>query len=161
MTKLRKKQKLAAVARETQEEHPRKGQSRNASVPRINEEFITQVSKAIEGRVIKKLSQEFSRTESCILGALSKFLLSPQIWTRSGTVPGTFRNTNVENQEPNEVRFQDDPHPELGPSVYQSRHSIDSVTDEAPHGEFASCFSQLAYSLIPVIALILQVNANF
>ena len=39
----------------------------------------------------------------------------------------------MENQEPNEDRSQDDPHPEVGPSVHQSRHSIDSDTDEAPH----------------------------
>ena len=136
MATLRNKRKLAAVTRETQEENPRNGQSRNTSVPRINEEYITQLSEQIEGRVTKKLSQEFSRTESRILGALSKldeFLLNPQIRTHSGTVPGTFPNTNVENQEPNEDRSQDDPHLEVGPSVCQSRHSIDSDTDEAPH----------------------------
>ena len=136
MTNLRNKRKLAAVTRETQEEHPRNGQSQNTSVPRISEEYITQVSEEIGGRVTIRLSQEFSRTESRILGALSKldeFLLSPQIRTHSGTVLGTFRNTNVENQEPNEDRSQDDPHPEVGPSVCQSRHSIDSDSDEPPH----------------------------
>ena len=125
MATLRSNRKLAAVTRETQEEHPRNGKSRNTSVPRINEEHITQISEEIQGRVTKKLSQEFSRTESRILGALSKldeFLLNPQIRTHSGTIPGTFRNTNVENQEPNEDRSQDDPYPEVGPSVCQSRH---------------------------------------
>ena len=136
MATLRNKRKFAAVTTKTQEEHPRNGQSRNTSVPRINEEYITQVSEEIEGRVTKKLSQEFSRTESRILGALSnldEFLLNLQIRTHSGIVPGTFRKTNVENPEPNEDRSQDDPHPELGPSVYQSRHSNDSDPDEAPH----------------------------
>ena len=57
---LKNKRKLAAVTRETQEEHPRNDQSRNTSVPRINEEFITQVSEEIEGRVTKKLSQEYT-----------------------------------------------------------------------------------------------------
>ena len=117
MATLRNKRKLAAVTRETQEEHPRNGQSRNTSVPRINEEYITQVFEEIEGRVSKKLSQEFSRTESRILGALSKldeFLLNQQITTHSGTVPGTFRNTNVENQGTNEDDSQSDPHPEAG-----------------------------------------------
>ena len=115
MAKVRNKRKLAAVTRETQEENPRNGQSRNTSVPRINEEYITQVSERIEGRVTKKLSQEFSRTESRILSALSKldeFLLNPQIRTHSGTVPGTFRNTNVENQGTNEDDSQSEPHPE-------------------------------------------------
>ena len=114
MATLRYKRKLAAVTRKLQEEHPRSGQSRNTSVPRINEEYITQIFEEIEGRVIEKLSQEFSRTESRILGALSKldeFLLNPQIQTHSGTVPGTFWNTNVENQETNEDVSQSDPHP--------------------------------------------------
>ena len=117
MATLRNKRKLAAVTRETQEEHPRNGQSRNTSVPSINEEYITQVSEEIEGRVTKKLSQEFSRTESRILGALSKldeFLSNQQIQTHSRTVPGTFRNTNVENQGTNEDDSQSDPHPEAG-----------------------------------------------
>ena len=122
MATLRNKRKLAAIARETEEEHPRNGQSRNTSVPGINEEYITQFFEEIEGSVTRKLSQEFKRTESRILGALSKldeFLLNPQIRTHSGTVPGTFRNTNVENQERNEDR--------------QSSHSIDSDRDETPH----------------------------
>ena len=134
MATLRNKRKLAAVTKKTQEENPRNGQSRNTSVPRINEEYITQVSEEIEGRVTKKLSQEFSRTESRILGTLSKldeFLLNQQIRTHSGTVPGTFRNTNVEDQGTNEDESQSDPHPEVGPSVCQSRHSIDSDTGEA------------------------------
>ena len=136
MATLKNKRKLAVVTTERQEEHPRNGQSRSTSVARSNEDYITQVSEVIEGRVTKKVSQEFSRAGSRILGALSNlddFLLNPQIRTQSGTVPGTFRITNVENQEPNEDRSQDDPHAEVGPSVCQSRHSIDSDPDEAPH----------------------------
>ena len=136
MATLRNKRKLSAVTTETKEEHPRNGQTRNTSVPRINEEYITRVSEKIEGRITRRLSQEFCRTESRILGALSKldeFLLNPLLRTFSGIVPRTFRNTNVENQEPNEDRSQDDLHPEVGPSVCQSRHSIDSDPDEAPH----------------------------
>ena len=138
MATLRNNRKLTAVTTETQAEHPTNGQSRNMSVPRINEEYITQVSEEIEGRVSEKLSQDFSRTEFRILGALSKldeFLLNQQIRTHSGTVLETFRNTNVENQEPNEDRSQDDPHAEGGSSVFQSRHSIDSDPDEAPHND--------------------------
>ena len=100
MLTLRNKRELAAVARETQEKHPRNCQSRNKSVPRIKEEHITQVSEEIEGSVTKKLSQEFSRTKSRILSALFKldeFLLNPQIRTHYGTILGTFRNTNVDN----------------------------------------------------------------
>ena len=115
MATLRNKRKLAAVTREIQEKNPRNGQSRNRSVPRINEEYITQVSEEIEGRITEKLSQEFSRTESRILGALSKLdelLSNQQIHTHSETVPGAFRNTNVENQGTNEDDSQSDPHPE-------------------------------------------------
>ena len=68
MATLRNKRKLTAVTRETQEENPRNGQSRN-----------------------KK-----------------------QITTHSETVPGTFRNTNAENQGTNEDDSQSDPHPEAG-----------------------------------------------
>ena len=117
MAKLRNKRELAAVTRETQEENPRNGQSRNTSVPRINEEYITQVSEQIESRVTKKLYQEFNWTESRLLGALSKvdgLLLNQQVTTHSGTVPGTFRNTNVGNQGTNEDDSQSDPHPEAG-----------------------------------------------
>ena len=117
MATLRNKRKLAAVTREIQEENPRNGQSRNTSVPKINEEYITQLSEEIEGRVSKKLSQELSRTSSRILGALSKldeFLSNQQIQTHSKTVPGTFRNTNMENQGTNEDDTQSDPHPEAG-----------------------------------------------
>ena len=111
MATLRNKRKLAAVTTETQEENPRKDQSRNTSVPRINEKYITEVSEEIEGRVSKKLSQEFSRTESRILGALTKLdeiLSSQQIRTHSDNVPGTFRNTSVKNQGTNEDDSQDD-----------------------------------------------------
>ena len=134
MATLRNKRKLAAVTKETQEEHPRNGQSRNTSVPRINEEYITQVSEDSEGRITKKLSQEFSRTESRILGDLSKlddFLLNPQIQTHSGTVPGTFRNTIVENQGTNEDDSQSDPHPEAG--IFRS-HTTQNSGPEVGHG---------------------------
>ena len=59
------------MARKTQE-YPRNNQSENSADPEITEDYIAQVSEEIEGRVTEKISQEFSRTESCILGALSK-----------------------------------------------------------------------------------------
>ena len=83
MATSRNKRKLAAFSKETQEEHPRNNQSRNTSVPPgITDEFITQVSDETVDRVTKKLSQEITRTESRISGALSKldkFFLNPQI----------------------------------------------------------------------------------
>ena len=48
------------------------------------------------------------------LSELDEFLLNQQIRTQSGTVPETFRNTNVENQGTNENDSRSDPHPEAG-----------------------------------------------
>ena len=81
MATLRNKGKLAAVSRETPES-TRNNQSQNTLNPGMPEKYITQVSEEIERRVAKKLSQEFSRTDSRILGALSKlneFLLNTQV----------------------------------------------------------------------------------
>ena len=150
MATLRNKRKMAAVTRETQEEHPRNGRSRNTSVPRINEEYIAQVFEEIEGRVTKKLSQELSRTESRILGALSKldeFLLNQQIRTHSGTVPETFRNTNVDNQGTNEDDSQSDPHPEAG--LFRSQTTQNSGQEVGPYTNNSvrfqlACFSSLS-----------------
>ena len=148
MATLRNKRKLAAVTRETQEENPRNGQSRNTPVPRIPEEYITQVSEEIEGRITKKLSQEFNRIESRILGALSKldeFLSNQEIQTHSKTVPGTFRNTNMENQGTNEDDSQSDPHPEGGlfrsqtiqnSGPYLSPYMVTGVTEQTRNGHY-------------------------
>ena len=54
--------------------------------------YIIQVSEENEGRVTKKIYQDFSRRESPILSASSKldeFLLNPQVRTRSVAVAGT------------------------------------------------------------------------
>ena len=69
MVTLGNKRNLAAFSKETQEEHSRNSQSRNTSVPRITEEYITHVFDDNEGKVTRKLSQEFSRTDSHILGS--------------------------------------------------------------------------------------------
>ena len=55
------------------------------------------------------MSQEFSKTNSCLLGALSwldGFLLNPLIQCHSGSVPERFRNTYGESQGTNEDRSQ-------------------------------------------------------
>ena len=101
MATLRNKRKLAAVSRETAE-NTRNNQSQNTLCPRMAHENTSQVSEVIEGRVTKKLSKEFSRTGSRILGALSKldeFLLNPQVRTCSVAVPRTIRNGDSVNEE--------------------------------------------------------------
>ena len=70
------------------------------------------------------------------LGALSgvhECRLNPQVRTHSGTVPGTSRSTDVENRKPYGGCSQNDPHPEVGPSVYQSHRSLNSDPNGAPH----------------------------
>ena len=115
MATLRNKRKLAAVSRETPKS-TRSGRTQNILDPELTQDYISQVSEEIEGKVTKKLSMEFSRTESRILGALSKldeFLLNPQVRTCSVAVPETSRSSNLENQGTNEDCPSDDPGPEV------------------------------------------------
>ena len=112
----RNKKKMAAVNRENCEEVTWSNVALNSSVPR-SQDYITQVSEEIEGRVTKKLTQEFSKTENRILGALTRledFLKNPLIQGHSGTTPETSWNAHGTNQGTNEDDSQSDPHPEAG-----------------------------------------------
>ena len=62
-----KKRKLAAVSRETLE-GTRNSRAQKALDPELTQVYTSQVSEKIEGRETNKLSKEFSRTESSILG---------------------------------------------------------------------------------------------
>ena len=122
MATLGNRRKVAAVSRETPE-GSRSSRAQNVLDPELPQDYISQVSEEVEGIVTKKLSREFRKTESRILGALSKldeFLLNPQVRTCSVAVPGTSRNTNWENRETTGDRSSDDPHPEVG---FFSHHS--------------------------------------
>ena len=135
MATLRNKRKLAAVSRETPEGS---GSSRGQNVldPELTQDYISQVSEEIEGRVTKKLSKEFSKTESRILGALSKldeFLLNPQVRTCSVAVQGTSRNANSENRETHGDRSSDDPYPEVGYFLHHSSQLNSSETETNSH----------------------------
>ena len=125
----RNKRKLAALNKENCEEHPRSNLAQNSTAPRSQEDYITQVSEEIEGRVTKKLSQEFSRTENRILGALARldsFFMNPLPQGHSGTNPETSRNVFSVNQGTNEDDSQSDPHPEAGllNSDREDRHDM-------------------------------------
>ena len=136
MTTLRNKRKLTAVSRETLE-IARNSQFRNTFFLGMTEEYITQFSEKIEGKVTKKLSQEFSRTKSAFLDALSKldeFLLNPEVRTFSGTVPGTSRDKNLRNREPTGNRSQNDPNPEVEFSTRRTSNSTYSDQEETSHG---------------------------
>ena len=60
MATLKNKRKLAVVNKESCEDNPRSNMAQNSNVPRSQEDYITQVSEEIEGKVTKRLSQEFS-----------------------------------------------------------------------------------------------------
>ena len=113
----RNKRKLAALNKENCEENPRSNLAQNSGASRSQEDYITQVSEEIEGRVTKRLSKEFSRTENRILGALARlddFLMNPLLPGHSGATPEPTRNTSHHNQGANEDGSQNDPHPEAG-----------------------------------------------
>ena len=131
MATLRNKRKLAALKKKNCEEHPRSNLAQNSNVPRSQQDYITQVFGEIESGVTKKLSQEFSRTENRILGALSRldnFLMNPVIQGHSGTAPETSQNAFVTYQETNEDDSQSDPHPEA--SVSQSQTTRNSGPED-------------------------------
>ena len=136
----RNKRNLAALKKENCEEHPRSHVAQNSNVLRSQENYISQVSDEIEGRVTKKLSQEFSRTENRILGALSRlddFFMNPLLQRYSGATLETSRNVFSINQGANEDDSQSDPHPEAGllTSGREDRHDMTTgVTRESADG---------------------------
>ena len=143
MATLRNKRKLAAVSRETLE-GSRSSRGQTVLDPELTQDYISQVSEEIEGKVTKKLSKEFSKTESRILGALSKleeFLLNPQVRTCSVAAQGTSGNANSENRETYGDRSSKDPYPEVGYFPHQSGQlnspepetSSHMVTETYPH----------------------------
>ena len=95
-------------------------------MPRLQVDYITQVLEEVESRLTKKLFQEYSRTVSRILGALScleDFLPNLLIQGHSGTAPETSRNTLRTNQGTNRDDSQSDPHPKAGVSQSQTTNS--------------------------------------
>ena len=111
------KRKLAALNKENCEEHPGSNLTQNLNVPRSKDDYVTQVSEETEGKVTKKLSQEFSRTENSILGALVRlddFLMNSLIQGHSGTASETSRNIFSTTQGATEDDSHSNPHLEAG-----------------------------------------------
>ena len=136
MATLRNKRKLAAVSRGT----PGGSRGRNILDPELTQDYICQVSEEIEGRVTKKLSKEFNKTESRMLGALSKldeFLLNPQVRTCSVAARATSGNVNSGNREIHGDHSSNDPYPEGGNfpdhSGQPNSPEVDLVTETYPH----------------------------
>ena len=136
MATLKKKRKLATVKRDNHEDYFRINLSLGTNIARVNEDYISQISEKIEVRVTKKLSRKFIRAESWILGALltlDDFLLNWKFCVKSVTVPDTSRTYRVGNQEYDEDRSQNDPHPEVGISVNMSPHLVNLDGDQVHH----------------------------
>ena len=114
MAFLRNEGKAAALNNENCEENPGNNQAQSTNVAKSQKDYLTQVSEEIEGRIAKKLSKEFNRTESRILSALSRldeFFLNPLLQDQSGSAPETSRNALNINHGTIEDDSQD-PHPE-------------------------------------------------
>ena len=138
MATLKNKRKLAAVSRETPE-GSRGSTAQNVLDPELTQDYISHVSEEIEGRVTKKLSTEFSKTESRILGALSKLgelLLNTQTRTCTLAVPRATGNNNSENRETTGDRSSTDPYPEVGYFSHHSRQLNSPETENHPHSEY-------------------------
>ena len=100
------------------------------------QEYISQVSEEIEGRVTKKLSKELNWTELRILGALSKldeFFLNPQVRICFVAVPGISRNNDSENREPTGDRSLGNPCSDAMFFSYHSCNLNDSEQEETDH----------------------------
>ena len=96
MASLRNNRKLAALSKENCEEPPRSNLAQSSVVSRSKELYITQLSEENEGRVTKKLSQKFSRTENRIVRILARLdysLMNPLFQGHSATAPETSRNS--------------------------------------------------------------------
>ena len=131
MATLRNRRKIAECLRESPES-TKNSRGQSTLDPDLTQDYISQVFEEIEGRVTKKRWKEYNRTESRILGALSKleeFLLNPQVRTCSVAVPGTSRNNNSENRETSGDRSSGDP-------CFEARSfSRDSGQNSSPESE--------------------------
>ena len=138
----RNKRKLAALNKENSEEHPRSNLAQNSSAPRSQEDYITQVSEENEGRVTKRLSKEFSRTENRILGALARlddFLMNPLLPGYSGTTPEPSRNALNKSQGTKEDDSQNDPRSVVG--LFHGQMTRNSGPEDSHYTKlFQSCW---------------------
>ena len=119
MRNTRIKRKLAEL-QDNFDEDLSQGSSRERSNTDPNENYITQVSQEIEGRISKKLSQEFSKRESRILGALAKLdhFLTSSVNSACISTPNPKLTSVTGNQD-------------LSPSDYHERegHSLNGQQD--------------------------------
>ena len=100
------------------------------------QEYIFQVSAGIKGRVTKKLSKEFSRTKSRILGALSKldeFFSEPTSSDLFRSRSGNVQEQQLRKPATHWDRSLDDPCLEARFSSHHSGSLKSSEVEEYPH----------------------------
>ena len=144
----RNRTNLAALNKENCDGNPRSNMAQNSGAPRSQEDYITQVSEEIAGRVTKTLSKEFSRRENRILGALARiddFLMNPLLPGHTGTTPEPTRNTSHNNQGTNEDGSQNDPHPEAGPFHGQTTRNVSLEEDNDTMQQMKETQKKIAY----------------
>ena len=140
---------MAALNKENCDEDLRSNLAQSSSASRSQEDYITQVSEEIEGRVTKRLSKEFSRTENRILGALAhfdNFLMNPLLQGHSGTTPETSRNALCTSQGTNDDDSQNDPHPEAG--FFHSQITQNSGPEEGHDSSVSLMFQVSSKKLV-------------
>ena len=101
MRNTRTKRRLAEI-QDNFEEDRSQASSRDKSSVDPNENYITLVSQEIEGRIAKKLSQEFSKRDSRLLGALAKldhFLTNPSVDSSTPKIKHTSVTGDLDNSE--------------------------------------------------------------
>ena len=138
MTTLRHKRNIAAVSTETPE-NTKKVSYKTHLIREWLKSTSSRFLKGLKGGSLERLSKEFSRMESRILGALSKLdelLLNPQVRTCSVAVPGTSSNSDSENREPTGDRSLNDPCPEAVLSFHHSGNLNGSELEETHHTNF-------------------------
>ena len=111
---LRIETKLAGIARDGQKGLCRNSQSKNPTVPRVNEEYITQVTEDREGRLTRIDLRSSVGLRPCfwvLFFIPDEFLQNPRLRLHSRTLPGTSRSMNSEKQEPTGDSSQNAPCP--------------------------------------------------
>ena len=98
------------------------------------------------------MSQELSRTENRILGALARlddFLTNPLLQGHSGTIPETSRNMFNINQGTNDDGSQSNPHPEssLLTCDQQNRRDMSTGVQRESVDGCDSCFPQTKFAV--------------
>ena len=146
-----KQEEMAALIKENCVEHTRRNFAENSAVPRSIEDYITQIFEEIEGRVLNRLSQKFSRTKNRILGALSRlddFVMNPLSQRHSGTAPKTSVNVFSTNQGTNEDDSHRIFHPEA--DIFRKQTTRNSSPEEAhdSSGDYRRFFSQNAVNAV-------------